>query len=35
MLALALLTATPPAKIGRLCDKLNIRIRGCQLGCFR
>jgi len=35
MLELARRTATPTGKIGRLCDKLNIRIRGCQLGCFR
>ena len=24
-----------PGQIGRLCNEMNIKIRGCQLGCFR
>ena len=24
----------PPAEIGRLCNELDIKIVGCQLGCF-
>ena len=24
-----------PAEIGRECDALQIKIRGCQLGCFK
>jgi len=35
LLELARRTATTPAKIGKLCDKMNVRIRGCQLGCFK
>jgi len=35
MLALAADTDTPPKKIGALCDELKIRIRACQLGCFK
>jgi hypothetical protein len=23
-----------PVRLGRLCDRMNIRIRACQLGCF-
>lgn len=23
-----------PSEIGKLCDELNIKIMGCELGCF-
>jgi len=35
MLALAARTNTPPKRIGSLCDEMKIRIRACQLGCFK
>jgi hypothetical protein len=25
----------PPALVGRVCDRLGIKIASCQLGCFR
>lgn len=28
-------TGAPPAEIGRMCNELGIKIRECQLGCFR
>lgn len=34
MLDLAERTGTPPARIGALCDEMNVRISACQLGCF-
>lgn len=35
LLDLAEKTGTPPGRIGRLCDDMNLKIRACQLGCFR
>jgi hypothetical protein len=35
LLELAERTATPPKRIGQLCDEMDIRISNCQLGCFR
>ena len=35
MLGLATRTGTPPGRIGKLCDEMEIRIVGCQLGCFK
>ena len=35
LLRLAATMAVPPKEIGRLCDEMGVRIRGCQLGCFR
>jgi hypothetical protein len=26
---------SPPAEIGRICNENDIRIRSCQLGCFK
>ena len=34
MLELSAGAAASPKDIGTLCDEMNIRIRGCQLGCF-
>ena len=34
LLDLAARTATPPARIGQLCNEMDVRIRSCQLGCF-
>lgn len=34
LLELAERTATPPKRIGQLCDEMDIRIANCQLGCF-
>lgn len=35
LLKLAERTGASPARIGRLCDEMKIRICGCQLGCFK
>ena len=35
LLDLAHRTLTPPLTLGKLCNDMNIRIRGCQLGCFK
>jgi len=35
LLELAERTATPPKRIGQLCNEMGIRISNCQLGCFR
>jgi len=35
LLALAERLGVPPARIGLACNELEIKIRGCQLGCFR
>ncbi len=24
----------PPQEVGKLCDELKIKIKGCRLGCF-
>ena len=34
LLELARRTGASPARIGELCDEMNIRICACQLGCF-
>ena len=34
LLELAERTATPPERIGQLCNEMGIRISNCQLGCF-
>ena len=34
LLNLAARTKTSPRRIGQLCDKMHLRIRHCQLGCF-
>jgi hypothetical protein len=35
MLALAEREHVSPAEVGRLCNEMDIRIRACQLGCFK
>ena len=35
LLELAERLGVAPGVVGRLCDEMKIRIRGCQLGCFR
>ncbi|MHC4718280.1 MAG: hypothetical protein ACYS5V_15010 [Planctomycetota bacterium] len=35
LLDMAAETGTPPAEIGRICNDLGIKIKACQLGCFR
>ncbi|MFB3890568.1 MAG: hypothetical protein ACE15C_00950 [Phycisphaerae bacterium] len=35
LLDLAARASVSPGRIGRLCDEMGIRIRGCQLGCFK
>ncbi|MDY6914221.1 MAG: hypothetical protein SVT52_07190 [Planctomycetota bacterium] len=35
LLELAERMETPPKQIGQFCNEMNIRIAGCQLGCFR
>ena len=35
LLAIAERTGTPAKEVGRVCDEMDIRIRSCQLGCFR
>jgi len=34
-LKLAAVFKTGPAEVGRICNERNIRIRRCQLGCFK
>ncbi|MBT3377731.1 MAG: hypothetical protein HN742_06275 [Lentisphaerae bacterium] len=34
-LELAATHGVPPTDIGRVCNKLNIKVNGCQLGCFK
>jgi len=34
LLELAARSGESPARIGRLCDEMEIRISQCQLGCF-
>ena len=35
LLELAERTGTAPREIGRHCNEMGLRIRACQLGCFR
>jgi len=35
LLDLARRTGSAPKDIGRLCNEMDIRIRACQLGCFK
>ncbi|KKL96279.1 hypothetical protein LCGC14_1846050 [marine sediment metagenome] len=35
MLDLAAETGASPGEVGRACDELNIKIKACQLGCFK
>jgi hypothetical protein len=35
LLAAASAVGAPPAEVARLCDEMGVRVRACQLGCFR
>jgi len=35
LLEMAAETGTAPADLGRICNELGIKIRECQLGCFK
>jgi len=35
LLDLAERTGTAPREVGRVCNEMDIRICGCQLGCFQ
>ena len=35
LLELAERTNVSPGRIGQLCNEMDIRVAGCQLGCFR
>ena len=35
LLAIAERLGVKPAEVGHACNEMNVRIRGCQLGCFR
>ncbi len=35
LLALATRLNVSPAEVGRVCNEMKIKIRSCQLGCFK
>ncbi len=35
LLALARRLEVSPAEVGRVCNEMKIKIRACQLGCFK
>ena len=35
LLAIAERLGVEPARVGQACNELNVKISGCQLGCFR